>query len=258
MAERLQKILSQWGIASRREAEQMILDGRVVLNGTVVNLGQKADPQIDLIQVDGCSIQSAERPQPLHLLLHKPAGVLSTCRDPWQRPTVLDLLSESYRLAGLHPVGRLDLDTTGALLLTNDGEVTFCLTHPRYHVPKTYQAWVEGHPPESTLQVWRDGVVLSGQRTLPAEVRVLDRRLGPEVGTKLEIILREGRNRQIRRVAQQLGYPVLQLHRTAIGPIKLQPEARPELPCGGHRPFIAAELEFLRDLRGIVFDSGRD
>lgn len=252
MTQRLQKILSQWGVASRRQAERMILAGRVQLNGAVVNLGQKADPEVDWIEVDGRSIQPA-RPQQIYLLLHKPAGVLSTCSDPWQRPTVLDLLPSDQQ-AGLYPVGRLDVDTTGALLLTNDGTLTFCLTHPRYHVPKTYQAWVQGHPPESVLQVWREGVVLSGRVTLPAEVQVLEQRANP-AQTKLELVLKEGRNRQIRRVAEQLGYPVLHLHRTAIGPVQLQPKDELELPRGDYRPLMIAELEFLRDLRCIVFDS---
>lgn len=251
MAQRLQKILSQWGIASRRQAEQMILAGRVQLNGAVVNLGQTADPEVDWIEVDGRSIQPA-RPQQIYLLLHKPAGVLSTCSDPWQRPTVLDLLPSDQ--PGLYPVGRLDVDTTGALLLTNDGTLTFCLTHPRHHVPKTYQAWVQGHPPESVLQVWRQGVVLSGRVTLPAEVQVLEQRGNP-AQTKLEVVLKEGRNRQIRRVAEQLGYPVLHLHRTAIGPVQLQPKDGLELPRGDYRPLIIAELEFLQDLRCIVFGS---
>lgn len=251
MTQRLQKILSQWGIASRRQAEQMILAGRVQLNGAVVNLGQKADPEVDWIEVDGRAIQPA-RPQQIYLLLHKPADVLSTCSDPWQRPTVLDLLPSDR--PALYPVGRLDVDTTGALLLTNDGTLTFCLTHPRHHVPKTYQAWVQGHPPDSVLQVWRDGVVLSGRVTLPAEVQVLEQRGNP-AQTKLEIVLEEGRNRQIRRVAEQLGYPVLHLHRTAIGPVQLQPKGELELPRGDYRPLMIAELEFLRDLSCIVLGS---
>jgi len=253
MEERLQKILSQWGLASRRQAEQMILDGRVMLNGTIAILGQKADPERDTIEVDRQLVQAAERPQQVYLLLHKPAGVVSSCHDPWQRPTVLHLLPPDLRY--LYPVGRLDVDSTGALLLTNDGQLTFCLTHPRHQVDKTYHVWLQGHPSESVLQIWRDGVDLAGRPTLPAQIRVLERRLGPHPQTKLEIILREGRNRQIRRVAEQLGYPVLQLHRIAIGPVQLQPDHEPELPSGDHRPLKHTELEFLRTLIGIVLGS---
>jgi 23S rRNA pseudouridine2605 synthase len=249
MEERLQKILSQWGIASRRQAEQMILEGRVRLNGALAQIGQKANPTMDAIEVDGILVQPSQRPQPIYLLLHKPKGVVTTCSDPWQRLTVIDLLSPDYRhVQGLHPVGRLDIDTTGALLITNDGRLTFCLTHPRHHVAKTYQVWLEGDPPEPTLQKWRDGVVLSGRLTLPAQVQVLKRQLGNPSCTCLEVVLKEGRNRQIRRVAEQLGFPVRHLHRTAIGPVQLQPENEQELPSGHYRLLSAVEFDFLQAL----------
>ena len=243
MEERLQKILSQWGIASRREAEAMILAGRVRCNGTVVGLGQKADPESDAIEVDGKLIQPIHRPTPVYLLLHKPAGVVSTCDDPRGRPTVMDLLPPELRASqGIPPVGRLDADSTGALLLTNDGELTFVLTHPSHSISKTYQVWVQGEPPESVLQQWRQGVLLKGIKTRPAQIRVISQSSGE---TCLEIILKEGRNRQIRRIAQQLGYPVIQLHRTAIGPIELQPPGEPPLPKSCYRPLKDVELRFL-------------
>jgi len=243
MEQRLQKILSQWGIASRREAEAMILAGRVRLNGTVVDLGQKADPEVDAIKVDGKLVQPVHRPRLVYLLLNKPAGVVSTCHDPQGRPTVIDLLSPLMREGkGIHPVGRLDVDSTGALLLTNDGELTFCLTHPRHSIPKTYQVWVQGHPPGSILQQWRQGVVLEGRKTRPAQVRAIER---DAVNTCLEIILQEGRNRQIRRVALILGYPVLKLHRIAIGSIQLQLPGE-HLSCGDYRPLKDFELCFLQ------------
>ncbi|MBD2095202.1 rRNA pseudouridine synthase [Trichocoleus sp. FACHB-591] len=239
MEERLHKILAQWGIASRRHAEKMILDGRVRLNGTVAQLGQKADTQRDRIEVDGVIIQPTQRPQHLYLLLNKPVGVVSTCDDPWQRSTVLDLLPEALQQGqGLHPVGRLDFDSTGALLLTNDGELTFLLTHPRHQIPKTYNVWVQGRPSEAVLQQWRRGVMLSNRKTSPAQVRVLDRQMGK---TLLEIVLHEGRNRQIRRVAEQLGHPVLELHRVAIGPIQLE-----QLPPGQYRTLTDYEINFLQ------------
>lgn len=245
MEERVQKILSQWGIASRRQAETMILAGRVRLNGTVVHLGQKANPEIDWIEVDGRPVNPSNRPKPIYLLLNKPAGVVSTCRDSKERTTILDLLPNTLSSSqGLHPVGRLDADSTGALLLTNDGALTFYLTHPRHHIPKTYQVWVQGHPPESALQMWREGVDLSGKKTLPAQVRVLKR--GREK-TLLEIVLTEGRNRQIRRVAELLCYPVIHLHRTAIGSIQLQPKGEPELPSGHYRYLKDFEIRFLQN-----------
>jgi len=245
MDERVQKLLSQWGIASRRQAEQMILAGRVQLNGAIVQLGQKANPAIDHITVDGVLMQPSQRPELIYLLLHKPVGVLSTCTDPWQRPTVLDLLPLSLKEGhGIHPVGRLDEGSTGALLLTNDGALTFYLTHPRHHIPKIYEVWVEGYPAEAVLQEWRQGVLLAGRLTLPTQVTVLKRH--PERKTLLQVILTEGRNRQIRRVAAQLGHPVLSLHRTAIGPIQLQDPGASLLASGKYRPLKDAEISFLK------------
>ena len=243
MDERVHKILSQWGIASRRQAENLILAGRVRLNGAVVHLGQKANPETDLIEVDGKPVEPSNRPQSIYLLSNKPVGVISTCRDSRNRTTILDLLPHELREGqGLHPVGRLDAESTGALLLTNDGELTFHLTHPRHHVSKTYHVWVQGHPPESVLQVWRQGIDLSGKKTLPAQVRVLKRRA---FDTLLEIVLTEGRNRQIRRVAELLSYPVIHLHRTAIGPIQLQPPGESELASGHYRYLKNFEIRFL-------------
>ncbi|MDJ0702832.1 MAG: pseudouridine synthase [Leptolyngbyaceae cyanobacterium MO_188.B28] len=245
MEERLQKILSQWGIASRRQAEKLISDGRVRLNGAVAQLGQKADPAVDVIQVDGRIIRPSDRPSAIYLLLNKPLGIVSTCRDPRGKSTVLDLLPSCLRHAqGIHPVGRLDADSTGALLLTNDGQLTFHLTHPRHQTPKTYRVWVQGRPNEATLQQWRQGVVLAGQRTLPAQVDIVEypsRAENPSRSqTLLEITLWEGRNRQIRRVAEQLGHLVLKLHRIAIGPVELQ-----KLPMGQYRFLSPGELHSL-------------
>ncbi|HEY9649802.1 MAG TPA: pseudouridine synthase [Coleofasciculaceae cyanobacterium] len=245
MEERVQKILSQWGIASRRQAEKMISAGQVRLNGTVVHLGQKANPETDLIEVNGKPIKPNNRPQSIYLLLNKPVGVVSTCRDCKNRRTILDLLPKNLaRGQGIHPVGRLDAESSGAILLTNDGELTFHLTHPRYHVPKTYHVWVQGNPPESVLQLWRQGVELLGKKTLPAQVQVLKRR---ENETLLEIVLTEGRNRQIRRVAELLSYPVIHLHRTAIGPIQLQVPGEPMLSIGHYRHLQDFEIRFLHN-----------
>ncbi|WP_017305438.1 pseudouridine synthase [Spirulina subsalsa] len=241
MPERVQKLISQWGIASRRQAETMILEGRVRLNGQVVHLGQKADPtQGDRLEVDGELLHPQNRPPFVYLLLNKPKGVLCTCDDPQKRKTVLDLLPPSLgRHQGIHPVGRLDGDSTGAVLLTNDGDLTLRLTHPRYHLPKTYEVWVQGCPRAATLEQWRRGVLLADQWTLPAEITVL---ASHPQQTLLEIVLREGRNRQIRRVAEQLGHQVLELHRTAIGTLQLADPQQPDLPTGHYRSLTKQEI----------------
>lgn len=238
MQERVQKIISQHGIASRRQAEAAILAGRVRVNGQLAHLGQKADLLGgDCLEIDGQEI-ATQPPDKIYILLNKPKGVICTCRDPQGRKTVLDLLPPRYqRGAGIHPVGRLDINSTGALILTNDGDFTLTLTHPRYHLPKTYRVWVKGHPPQSILQQWRQGVMLSGRGTLPARVDILKCN---EDGTWLEIVLKEGKNRQIRRIAEQLGYPVMQLHRSAIGSLSLRSRDRQPLKSGSYR-FLSEE-----------------
>jgi pseudouridine synthase len=246
METRLQKILSQWGIASRRQAEAMIERSRVRVNGIIAHLGQKIDPQKDTVTVDGQLVSPAQRPHLVYILLHKPAGVVSTCYDPQGRKTVLDLLPGHLRFRqGIHPVGRLDADSTGALILTNDGDLTFKLTHPRHSIPKTYRVVVKGHPSEAVVQMWSQGVILNGRKTRPAQVRIIEKFAN---STCLEIILQEGRNRQIRRVAQMLGNTVLKLHRTAIGPIQLQLPGERYLSEGKYRYLKASEIQFLQKI----------
>lgn len=244
MAERLQKILSQWGIASRRKAEVLIEAGRVELNGSVAQLGQQADPQVDAIAVDGVLLQPKTRPQMVYFLLNKPRGIVSTCSDPEGRPTVLSLLPDPLRQhQGIHPVGRLDTYSTGALLLTNDGQLTYQLTHPRHEIEKVYQVTVTGHPAAAVLAQWRRGIDLDGQQTLPATVELIERATDY---TTLAITLREGRNRQIRRVAEALGHPVKQLHRLAIGAVQLG-----GLAPGQCRSLTASEHQWLASSPGI-------
>ncbi|KJH69715.1 pseudouridine synthase [Aliterella atlantica] len=250
MEERIQKILSQWGVASRRHAEELILAGRVQRNGVVVGLGEKADVEKDAIAVDGKLIRPVARPQLVYILLNKPKGIVATCNDPQGRKTVIDLLPKNLQIGqGIHPVGRLDVDSTGALILTNDGELTHKLTHPRHSIPKTYQVWVQGNPPPSVLKQWRDGIILDGKRTRKAQVKVV-KRLDSQ--TCLEVILKEGRNRQIRRVTEQLGYPVVNLHRTAIGAIQLQPLAEAGLLKGCYRYLKDFEICFLQSQASIA------
>lgn len=220
MEDRLQKVLSQWGVASRRHAETLIRSGRVSVNGQIAQLGQKADPEHDRIELDGNPLVSQNRPVHRYFLLNKPIRVMSSCSDPQGRKTVLAFLPEALRTGhGIHPVGRLDFESTGALLLTNDGDLTYRLTHPRHHISKTYRVIVAGQPSSTTVRRWQQGVMVSGRRTLPANVRIMA--TGSSNHTELEIVLWEGRNRQIRRVAEQLGHPVKKLHRIAIGPIRL-------------------------------------
>lgn len=215
--ERLQKLIAASGLCSRRHAESLLRQGLVRVNGLVVPLGGQADPACDHISVDG---QPLETPPPrLTLLLNKPPGVLCTCSDPRGRTTVLDLLPEPWRHGhGLHPVGRLDADSRGALLLSNDGALTLRLTHPRFGHRKTYRVWVEGHPAPETLGRWRAGVPLDGVASAPVAVRPLRR---THQATLLEVTMGEGRHRQIRRTAELLGHPVRDLQRLAIGGIHL-------------------------------------
>lgn len=215
--ERLQKLIASSGLCSRRQAESLLRQGQVQVNGRVATLGQQADPALDQIAIAGHPLPPP--PAWLTLLVHKPMGVLSSCSDPRGRPTVLDLLPEQWRHhAGLHPVGRLDADSRGALLLSNDGGLTLRLTHPRYGHRKTYHVWVEGHPSPDTLRHWRCGVPLDGVASAPVQLRALQRN---QHATQLEVIMGEGKNRQIRRTADLLGHPVRDLLRVAIGPVSL-------------------------------------
>lgn len=224
--ERLQKILAQAGIASRRAAEEMIASGRVTINGEVVKeMGVRANPVTDTIAVDGKPLKShgdAGQPQKLvYIAINKPLGVVSTVKDPEGRPTVLSLLAGA-KLAeqGLrvYPAGRLDTDSTGLLLLTNDGDLTFRLTHPRYAVEKEYRVVVRGRPTGEALSKLREGVMIEGGITAPAKVDVLSRTEG---NTTLRITLHEGRKRQVRLMCAAVGHPVIELTRVRFGPIEL-------------------------------------
>lgn len=242
--DRLHKIISQWGIASRRQAEIMIRLGQVHLNGKVASLGDQANPEVDRIEVNGQLIQPLERPQFIYLLLHKPLGVVSSCQDNRGRTTVLDLLPQKWRShQGVHPVGRLDADSTGALILTNDGSLTFRLTHPRHEVPKTYEVWVTGNPSPRALEQWRQGISLDEMQTRPAQVKILQKQ--PDK-TLLQITISEGKNRQIRRIAAYLGYPVISLHRVAIGIVQLTHPQQPPLLSGKYRLLTIQEVKFLQ------------
>nr|BAL52740.1 ribosomal large subunit pseudouridine synthase B [uncultured Chloroflexota bacterium] len=235
MEERLQKILSQAGIASRRAAEELIRAGRVRVNGQVASLGQKADPQRDTITVDGRRIQPAAK---VYIALYKPRKVLSTLEaEPGdRRRTLQDILPISEHV---YPVGRLDYESEGLILMTNDGELAQQLTHPSYGHVKLYRVLVARRPDEKQLEALRHGVVLSdGHRTLPADVRV-ESLAGK--GAWLQIALREGRKRQIREMCTLIGLPVVRLIRIAIGPLQLG-----ALKPGEWRYLNAEEIALLR------------
>ena len=203
------------GLCSRRRGEDWLQAGRVTGDGRVASLGDQADPNSQLIEVDGVPLISVQEPRVF--LLNKPVGVICSCRDPQGRATVLDCLPHQER-SGLHPVGRLDADSRGALLLTDQGELTLRLTHPRYNHAKTYRVLVRGIPSSQALRRWREGLLLDGRLTRPARVHCLRSR---GASSLLEVELKEGRNRQIRRVAELLGHPVIDLQRVAIDGIRL-------------------------------------
>lgn len=230
-AERLHKIMAQAGVASRRRSEELILRGMVTVDGQVVReLGIKVDPKTCVIEVMGKPVNPGA--QRAYLMLNKPKGYLTTVVDPFGRPTVMKLLPEGA--SSLFPVGRLDLNSEGLLLLTDDGDLAYRLTHPKHKVSKTYVVVVRGLP--NTEAVWklRQGVELEDGKTRPATVRIIERGVGKAT---LEITIGEGRKRQIRRMCQAVGHHVLSLKRVAIGPIKLG-----DLRPGRTRPLFPQEL----------------
>lgn len=216
---RLQKILSQAGVSSRRVAEELIVQGRVVVNGTVADaLGSKADPDRDDIRVDGrrLKLNTARR----YYLMYKPRGVVSTRSDPQNRLTVIEVLSKAGIRGYFYPVGRLDYDSEGLIILTNDGAFAEKVTHPKHELERAYEVVVTGVPDARDLDRLSRGIVINGRRTLPAKVRVI--RPYPskkEPQTLLEIIIREGRNRQVRKMCELTGHHVMSLKRTRIGTI---------------------------------------
>src|SRR5438552_3600847 len=211
---RLNKVLAQAGLTSRRGAERLITEGRVAINGAVVReLATLADPDVDVVTVDGRVLPRSEALR--YLLLHKPRGYVTTVRDPQGRPVVTELVPGDVRL---YPVGRLDADVEGALLLTNDGALTHRLLHPRYAVPRVYEAEVEGIVPRGDLPRWRRGVTLDDGPAVPVAVEALGR---GERGTRLALTFAEGRKHEVKRFCEALGHRVVRLRRVAFGPIAL-------------------------------------
>ncbi|MFN8538889.1 MAG: pseudouridine synthase [Thermomicrobiales bacterium] len=235
--ERLQKVLAARGVASRRAAEELIVEGRVRVDGQVAReLGTKVDPQRAEIRVDGKILQ---RPRPRYFVLNKPRGYLTTASDPEGRRTVYDLLSANDQRDRVFPIGRLDMDSEGLLLLTNDGEFANRIAHPRYRIDKEYHALVTGTPSPGALdQIRGGGFMLDGGRTSPAQVEVLEQ---SGQTTLLRVIIHEGRRRQVRRIMEEIGHPVQRLRRVRLGPLTLA-----GLPAAAYRPLTAGELQRLR------------
>lgn len=235
-AERLQKLLAQAGYGSRRACEEYIIQGRVTVNGSVATLGQKADPSADDIRLDQARLKLPD--SFIYIALNKPRDVISDEDEGGNWARARDLIPFRDHL---YPVGRLDVRSEGLLLFTNDGDLAHQLTHPRFEHPKTYQVLVMGSPSETTLEAWRRGVMLDGVRTVPAEVRRLQ---AGRDSAWLEVTVIEGKKRMLRRVAAQLGHPVVELKRISIGPITLG-----DLPSGAWRRLTDDEVRVLREIK---------
>ena len=230
--ERLQKVIARSGLASRRRAEELIAAGRVTVDGTPAHLGQKVDPSVVRVTVDKVPLPVA--PDLVYYLVHKPEGVVSTASEPGSRRAVVELVPDH---PAVFPVGRLDADSTGLLVLTNDGELTNLVTHPRHHVTKTYLALVDGVPTKNALSRLVTGVVLDDGPASALSARLIDK---SGQRAHVEVILGEGRNRQVRRMLEAIGHRVVTLHRSAVGPIRDR-----ELQRGKWRTLTVEEVRAL-------------
>ena len=241
--ERLQKIIARAGLASRREAERWIVEGRITVNGTVVDkLGSQADPAKDSIKIDGKRIKAAAAP--LYYALHKPPGVITTLNDPQHRPDLTPYVARLGEKRRIFPVGRLDFNTTGLLLLTNDGEMAMRLAHPRYGVAKVYRVKLSACPTEEELNELRKGIRLEDGMTAPARVRVIDKL---RKNAWVEIEVHEGKKREVRRMFEALNYFVEKLIRIKVGPITLG-----DLPVGELRRLYQGEVMALKVAVGLA------
>jgi pseudouridine synthase len=237
---RLNKFLSEAGAASRREADRLIVEGRVQVNHRIVDeLGFKVDDEHDHVSVDGKTVRKVE--EPVYVLLNKPAGYLVTLKDPYKRPTIRTLLPGS--LGRIFPIGRLDLDSEGLLLLTNDGELAYRLSHPRFEIKKVYVAKVRGEPQKDTLVRLERGIYLEGKKTAPAKIALLAH--SPK-SSWLRLELHEGRKREVRNMCQVVGHPVLELRRIGFAGLELR-----KLRPGEWRLLEPGEIRRLKGLVGL-------
>ena len=234
---RLQKFLAEANVASRRKAEEMILAGRVRVNGkTVTELGTKVDDEKDTVEADGREVRIDSNL--VYIMLNKPEGCVTTAHDQFNRPTVLDFV-EGVR-ERIYPVGRLDYDTSGLIILTNDGDLTYRLTHPKHNVAKTYIALVDSEPTEQEIHTFENGVVIDGRKTARARLKVIKK---DQVGVYLMIAIHEGRNRQVRKMCEAIGHPVRRLKRIATGKLTLG-----RLKKGQWRYLTDEEIAYLKSL----------
>lgn len=232
---RIQKFMSQCGVASRRKSETYLIEGKVKVNGKVVlEPGFKIDPFVDIIEFKG---QRLRKPELVYLMLNKPVETVTTVKDTHNRSCVMDLLPA---IEGLHPVGRLDKNTEGLLLMTNDGELTYSLTHPSHELVKTYQGWVRGKPDQKSLEAFRKGMRIENYVTAPAEIRILK---NENNRCLLEMKIHEGKKRQIRKMCQMMNTPIIELKRVAIGKLLLG-----ELKIASFRYLTKTEIKYLKEL----------
>ncbi|AGB18955.1 pseudouridine synthase [Thermoanaerobacterium thermosaccharolyticum] len=234
--ERLQKYLAECGIASRRKSEQLILDGKIKVNGTVIkNLGIKIDPDKDIVEYDGRVVAKVQHN--IYIMLNKPTGFITTVKDQFGRPSVLDIIKIKDRI---YPVGRLDYDTSGLLLLTNDGDIANKLMHPKHEIDKVYIAKIRGIPDDKDLDRFRNGLLLDNRLTAKAKIEIL-KKINNDALVK--IVIHEGRNRQIRRMCELIGHPVMTLKRIKIGDLELG-----NLKVGQWRYLSGEEVQYLKNL----------
>ncbi len=230
---RLQKFLAEAQVASRRKSEEIIAQGRVTVNGEVADTpGVKVDAEKDIICVDGKLVKKAEKM--VYIILNKPEGCVTTVKDQFNRKTVMDYVSDVRQR--IYPIGRLDYNTSGLLILTNDGDLAYRLTHPKHNIEKTYIACVEKTPSSDDMESFRRGIIIDGRKTAPAYIEIIGK-------NKLEIKIHEGRNRQVRKMCEAIGSPVITLERVAIGNLKLD-----NLDKGKYRHLSVDEIEYIKGL----------
>ena len=237
---RINKYIASCGIASRRKSEEIILDKRVKVNGkTVCELSINIDENKDIVEIDGKIISLSKNH--IYIVLNKPEGYITTVKDQFDRPNVLDLVTDIKER--VYPIGRLDYETSGLLILTNDGDLTYKLTHPKHEVDKTYVALVKGQPTYEELKKFRDGLDIEDYKTAPAKIRVVD--VNEEKNySKCEIKIHEGRNRQVRKMCKAINHPVLRLRRIAMGEIRLK-----GLKVGEYRHLTKEEIKYLKSIK---------